>query len=821
MRLFITFEGKKSRHLEHLSHCLYVDTKKMFTVFDFLVHVKRKYALREHYYLNLTLDHFFIADNESIKVLHDSDKLTVRISKMNVTPKCLRKNENIDSAEMETVESCVTQAESQIDGTVEAVSKSKPTDVHMSDENSEQKIKETRKSSPLKHKILQSAVCKKPVSMQPAKSSVDLFLPRKFQLKPVTPRAKINLGSLAVSSSSLNSRKDRIENSVAYQDSSHSYKKNVDIEKSKPSKYGFRSLDYQNQRFVKAVESDDLVNTDDATPKTIDKPAIQKTRQVKKGHIKFDSESDENDEVMQTSSIVDYSPIVKPVYVEPPPLENSKFMEPSEGRGGLASLKSSSVEANERRGAMVDKILDAYNKKMDSILEELGTQGSGSESDDEADDESTSSEDEALPKNEKNVGRFRRPDKSDAPMKNLEDASKKPDSKTQTPKDSDEGTNTVLVSEPNKSQKTTSIPNEQSSGPTKSALMGCKIKPTPGLNIFSVVSQLNRELEDSKDGSVENQKELQEQNVGVTEKKLIGDREVEVKAIEGEENIGDRGQNNSAEPEESLENLLRRSSEHIAKNQAQQKSLIGNHSDQIPNPTTDPESRNKRKADADSDTQHHAKAMPNGSVNEQTSEDGRKKQRFDISDDENDESVEEVKEVEKPVDSSFSNGQPDSTENQSVREVKFSIASSSSKGSGNLMNGDLSSKKRFEVHSKSSVAETLTPIKPGSSTYVPTQNGLKSDVSKKVPEKQRSGPPSLNSVFVNSKDSSSSSEETSEDEAAIKACVRRTSCPTAQPFGAVWSPKVSSTSSVAAKDTAPNYPKAKPTQNWCEKASIC
>merc|ERR1712226_388593 len=39
--------------------------------------------------------------------------------------------------------------------------------------------------------------------------SKTFFLPRKFALKPVAPRAKINMGSMALSSSSLNSRKDR------------------------------------------------------------------------------------------------------------------------------------------------------------------------------------------------------------------------------------------------------------------------------------------------------------------------------------------------------------------------------------------------------------------------------------------------------------------------------------------------------------------------------------------------------------------------------------------------------------------------------------
>ena len=700
MRVFVSFEGKKSRHLENLSHCLYVDTKKMFTVFDFLLHLKRKYALKEHYYLSLSLDQYFIADNENIKVLHDSDKLTVRISKMNATPKCFRTDDNLNSADMETADSCVSLIVPPVDATL----RQQETDKHGDDQARSQNFAETRKDHKLssgKDKTSLNKVPKKASETQPSKMSVDLFLPRKFQLKPVTPRAKINLGSLAVSSSSLNSRKDRLQKSAGYIDKKSRPNHAIDVDADCfPDCGQTRSPYSRKQRFVKAKEPD-FPATDVTGFKTNLSPTSLKTREIKKGHIKFDSDDNENEEVLATSPIIDYSPIVKPIYKEPPPLENSQLLESTgsaQEKTAPKLSKSSTAEANVRRGAMVDKILDAYNKKMDSILEGLGTQGSGSESDNEADDESTASEDKAMQK----TNTVPKSAQKVLPEKiGTEDTvkSQKADNEVVEKSRPDEQN-----CEPASGLETNLQSNKQSNDPGN--LLSSRIKPTPGLNIFSVVSQLNRELKESKNseeleaisqsGSLDTGEPENSTETGTSKQK-----DTSVKASKQNDRNGQEGQECAeiGEPQESLEDLLRRSREHIAKNR-EQNEIAGNSSVDKSCSSVNPERRNKRKADAnDADSIVEKVPKTNGLANADIPANGTERQRFDISDDENEESAEDAE----VANSSFSNGKADSTDNKSVREVKFSVASSSSKGSLNISKGATNPPaKTFDIPSSSS-----------------------------------------------------------------------------------------------------------------------
>ena len=910
MRVFVTFEGKKSRCLEHVCHCIHVDVQDMKTVYDFLVHLKRKFKLKDHYYLCLTLKEYFIADCENIRVLQDNDFVQVRVSKLNerISPYPELKdkrhacNDTVISSQENMSQETVMETENfdQNSETLKAVS----TECAVTNSQEENNISLNQNNTIDSVSQSSQITINVPVGSSTPSTArpANFFLPRKFQLKPVAPRAKINMGSMALSSNDLNSRKDRIEDGslkpydrgnernqkqVNYNYSSEFKNRRADsftkwyqeklndedpdfsptrkanvserserrvatrsqknseevskIAEVNESSYSTRSKTTDNSKpkminFVKEVETsrcseneiqpqkDDAktvnngenVSNYDLRDRTTSK-LYPKYKEIKKGHIKFDDDEDipeislgcsETEQSMETSvPKVDYTPIEKPVYVEPPLLVNPNATYEIHNVKTKTVGDSQSSKAKFTRTKIIDSVIDAYNKKMDAAL---GGNDEDKDEDDDGDNDDTAeneTNETVLALRNQKVRSSIEPKpstvsenalKSNSVSKVLENKL----AKAKTSQKTDRRASIESSSEDERVQK-----------PTKSPLL----KPAPGLNIVSVVSQLNKELfasspvqktvvpqsnpgqRDVNDNLSSKLSQIDKASISQTSAESLNENDV---------NFVENTSHVSSVTTESVEEMLQRSKEFVAKRQSNLQLSTTDDSDgavhqQKPQKqfSLEPseEGSKKRKASEDSDIEVVQPKIQDPVTETSSTLSDIKRVKLDISDDEN----AAESEYSDSGDTSSDEDEKETT-GQTVKEVNFSIGSSSksstaTKVSIQSLNAAIKRSSPPVIASIKTPSNEANSVK-GSNASISLPNGTHKIVttnghSTTSVTNRGSGFWAKSGKKPN--EDSSSDESTSEDEAEIKANIRRTNVPTVNKslgghnssFGAVWSPK--------------------------------
>ena len=948
MRIFVTFEGKKSRVLENVKHCIYLDVENMKTVYDFMTLLKRRFKLKEHYFLCLSLNDYFISDSENIKVLENNDCVNIRISKLNERinpyPELANKRfipNDLETNSMEVDENVQLNFAKAADkteiselgeqtmvpdmpkkivesfqeaGTFQIAETSQRVEISQMDESSQgielsaiPEIEEPQYEKPVR-KTEQFKVKKPVASSTPLEFGAPntFFLPRKFQLKPVAPRAKINMGSMTLSSKSLNSRKDR-GLSVPHGKSDRLTKENSEAtsedksDETRPRRMSTRSQTMSESSRVDESDLQAAVNKSHREERSKDKAAEKganisivkeqkqatvnetvqserknekvsenalnpisstfssketkpypKFREVKKVHIKFTDDDDDNTGMApgisedsklikgdgnSTAMEVDYTPITQPVYVEPPLLlrPDASYEIPKGETKTVGASQSTSAQSTRTR--MIDNVIDAYNKKMDAAL------GTDSSDDDESDVDSAIVSNPSLKK--ASLGSASQSSTSVV----LQNRSSKVLAEQTSPKQyKASDSESALKNQANKKvadSKPREIPAEKnvtkgvfadldkkgSYKIAKSAVLKPNPKPTyvrkpiavknaPGLNISSVVAQLNKELEAEKTVHADKQNKTSAQSrteISSNEKQTVSQSETEGTAtsevaIESQQSqVQESSAEVSASMSESLEEMLRRSREYAA-SRCQQSNIESQsrtessviepevEAEQQPAISQTPianECAKKRKVSESSDSSDDeisvsvCEKVQSGDVttsNTDAKVTDTKRARLDISDEENRDDSSDSSDT---TTDDEEEQQTSSTNQKEVREVVFSVSSSSCNSNVKAANEKLKGAQVTEslpcneTGSSSKSSETLSGY--GSSASLKAinasislpngQHKVVTTCSGVVKSGGNGFGGACSSKATQPADQSSSDESTSEEEAEIRANIRKTTGP--------------------------------------------